>query len=94
MTVELNTHFRNTFVADVALAAYVNESMRYRVMGRLGIGSAIGTLASDLSSSSQAGHKAKAINSSTNDGHDPMNPSISRPSIPTVKFVSDCHPLE
>jgi hypothetical protein len=37
------THFRNTFVADVTLAAYVNESMRYRVMGRLEIGSAIGT---------------------------------------------------
>ena len=30
-----SAHFRNTFVADVTLAAYVNESMRYRVMGRL-----------------------------------------------------------
>jgi hypothetical protein len=36
------TYFRNTFVADVTLAAYVNESMRYRVMGRLNTGSATG----------------------------------------------------
>ena len=90
----MRTHFRNTFVADVALAANVNESMRYRVMERLGAGSAIGTLVKDMSSSSQTSHEAKAKNPSTNYGHDPMDLSISRPSVPALKFVSDCQPLE
>ena len=86
------THFRNEFVADMALAAYVNESTRYRTMGRLGMGSTVGTSIGNLSSSSQACHKAKAENSSTNDGHDPVDLSLSRPSIPTAEFVGNCQP--
>ena len=87
------THFRNTVAADVTLAAYVNASMRYRVMGRLRIGLAIGTI-SNRSPSLQAGHKAEAEDPSTNDGHDPMDLGISGPSIPTVKPVRNCQTLE
>jgi hypothetical protein len=87
------THFRNTFVADVMLAAYVKESTRYRVMGRLGTGSAVGTSIDNSSSSLQAGHQAKAKNSGTNYGHDPMDLSMSRPPIPTAESMSNCQPL-
>ena len=84
------THFRNTFVADVTLAAYVNESIRYKVMGRLGIGLATDTSINSWSSSSQTSHKAEAENSSTDDGHNPMDLSMSRPSIPTARTVRNC----
>jgi len=84
------THFRNTFVADVTLAAYVNESMRYNVMGRLGIGSANGTSISSLGPSSQASHKAETEYSSTNDGHNPVDLGVRRPSIPAVRIVRNC----
>lgn len=82
-------YFLNTVVADVALAAYVNESTRYRVMGRLGVGSAVSTLIDSSSSSLQTGHQAKAIDPGADDGHDPMKFSSSRPPIPTVKVVNN-----
>jgi len=75
--------------ADVTLAAYVNESMRYRVIGRLRIGSAIGTPPGTCPSS-QAGHKAEADDSGANDGHNPMDPSLGRPPVPTASVVSNC----
>ena len=37
------TYFRSTVVADVTLAAYVNASMRYKVMGRLEVELVVGT---------------------------------------------------
>jgi hypothetical protein len=83
-----STHFRNTFVADVTLAAYVNASTRYKVMGRLNVGSAVSPQISSSRQSLQAGHKAKAVYPSANDGHDPVDLSSSGPSVPAVKIVN------
>jgi len=83
------THFRNTFVADVTLAAYVNESMRYRVMGRLKGESTRQHFNRLVSPSLQACHKTEAIYSSTNDGHDPVDLGLSGPSIPSAKVVNN-----
>ena len=83
-------YFLNTVVADVALAAYVNESTRYRVMGRLKIGSAVNTPIDSSSLPLQTRHEAKAIDPGADDGHDPMEFGSRRPSIPTAKVVNDC----
>ena len=84
------TYFRNTVEADETLAAYVNESTRYKMIGRLTTGSVDGTQTDRPSSFVQAGHKAKAEYPSANDGHDPMKLCGRRPSVPTVKVMNNC----
>jgi hypothetical protein len=83
------THFRKTVEADETLAAYVNASTRYKMMGRLAIGSAGGTQIDSSSPSVQAGHKAKTEYASTDYWHDPMELRGRGPSVPTVKAVNN-----
>ena len=90
----MRTDFRNTVVADMTLAAYVKASIRYRVMGRLGSGSEVYTFINSLNLSSQAGHETKTVYPGTDYGHYPVNLSVRRPSIPTIRLVSNRRRLE
>ena len=60
------------------------------MIGRLAVGSVVGTQLNGSGWSVQAGHKAKAKYSSTNDRHDPMDLRSRRPSVPTAKVVNNC----
>ena len=89
MVVELKTHFRNTVVADVTLAAYVKASIRYRVIGRLGGRSGIYASISSLNLCSQAGHETETKYPGADYGHYPVDLSIRGPSVPAIRLVSD-----
>ena len=80
--------------ADVTLAAYVKASIRYRVMGRLGSRSGVYTSISSSNLSLQAGHETKTEYRGADYGHYPVDLSIRRPSIPTIRLVSNRRRLE